>query len=634
MSNVAQIPTVYLRADAVTLADESARTVQVDFYSGSPVIRGASIFDDAHELEFSLAPGAADLSRMNGGGAALTRDHSKLVADQVGVVERAWIDGAAKAVVRFSKRADVEPLYQDVRDRVVRNVSMEAQIIELEDVTPKGAAIKRYRATKWAALALSVVSTQADPGAHFRASAETETHPCVIQRRKDMDTQTPEEIKAERDELKRCEQIRKSVAIANLSADFADELITEELSVKDAGQRIIAKLAERSAQAHAGIPYGGARILAEYDSPHAQLAAQTDAIAARARGVEPPDHAKRFAFTSTVDLARTCLAKNGLDRAHGLSERTSAARIIELALTTSDYPTSIGSTAHKVLVPAYENAAPTYRALLARRNLRDFKAAKVINVGDYPQLFEVGEGGEIQLGYFGDRGETYTLATYGRRINVSRQLLVNDDVGVIAQVFAGAGARVADFENGIFFTALTSNSGVGPTLADGGAFFNATAVTTAGGHDNYTSSGTAISDTTITVGATKMARQTGGGSTGLGDGIKLNIKPAYILAAPEKRSLTFQYTSANYVPAAATSQNAWAGVLTPLLDANLTGNRWYLLADPALNPVGYFGTLESEPGPRIATRAGFEIEGVDVKVAIDFGLALTEWRAAYANAGA
>lgn len=121
---------------------------------------------------------------------------------------------------------------------------------------------------------------------------------------------------------------------------------------------------------------------------------------------------------------------------------------------------------------------------------------------------------------------------------------------------------------------------------------------------------------------------------GAGDGIKLSVQPRYLLASPAKRQLGIQYTPPDYAPAAPTSFNTFAGILTPLFDANLSGNPWYLIADPSVLPAFVYGSLESEPGPRVATRAGFESEGLEMRVTFDFGITALEWRTAYRNLGA
>ena len=80
--------------------------------------------------------------------------------------------------------------------------------------------------------------------------------------------------------------------------------------------------------------------------------------------------------------------------------------------------------------------------------------------------------------------------------------------------------------------------------------------------------------------------------------------------------------------------NPWAGALTPVLDANLSGNRWWLFADPALFPNFAYGSLAGAAGPRVTTRPGFEVEGVEMRVAFDFYVGGIDWRGGYCNAGA
>lgn len=367
---------------------------------------------------------------------------------------------------------------------------------------------------------------------------------------------------------------------------------------------------------------------AEHDSIQWRSEQMASAIAARASGKPVPDSARQFAQLGFTDVAYELLKANRRD--FGVDPRNRP-EVIRLALTTSDFPDLLANASNKVMLPSYEAAMPTYRKLCLRQDLPDFKSASVLNTGDFPAPIEVGEGGEIKLGSFGEQKNTVALLTYGRRLSFSRQSLINDDLNSFGRVMGAYGVRIADFENATFFTLLST---VGPTLGDGGAMFNATALTTAGGHANYTSSGTAISDTSITVGYALMAAQTGIGADNLGDGIKLNIQPRFLLAAPAKRNLAFQYTSSNYVPSAPTSMNSWAGQLEPVLDSNLSGNRWWLFADPGQFPNFAYGSLQGAPGPRVTSRDGFEIEGVEMRVAFDFYVGGIDWRGGYCNAGA
>ena len=81
--------------------DADKRTVEVAFSSEEPVQRwfGEEIL--SHE------PGACDLSRLNGGAAVLFNHDWD---DQIGVVERAWVDADKKgrALVRFANSAKAQ----------------------------------------------------------------------------------------------------------------------------------------------------------------------------------------------------------------------------------------------------------------------------------------------------------------------------------------------------------------------------------------------------------------------------------------------------------------------------------------------------------------------------------------------
>ena len=72
--------------------------------------------------------------------------------------------------------------------------------------------------------------------------------------------------------------------------------------------------------------------------------------------------------------------------------------------------------------------------------------------------------------------------------------------------------------------------------------------------------------------------------------------------------------------------------LDPRLDA-VSATAWYLAADPSTLDTIEYSFLESEPGPVIETRAGFDVEGVEIKVRLDFGAGVVDHRGLFKNAG-
>ena len=112
-----------------SVLDEESRRVRLSFSSEVAYLR-ASWFDDPWVEVLGHDEGECDLSRVNSGAAPLLWGHdSHSRANNVGVIEKAWVDGGrGYADVRFSNRADVADLFSDVRDGIVSNVSVGYQI--------------------------------------------------------------------------------------------------------------------------------------------------------------------------------------------------------------------------------------------------------------------------------------------------------------------------------------------------------------------------------------------------------------------------------------------------------------------------------------------------------------------------
>jgi len=62
--------------------------------------------------------------------------------------------------------------------------------------------------------------------------------------------------------------------------------------------------------------------------------------------------------------------------------------------------------------------------------------------------------------------------------------------------------------------------------------------------------------------------------------------------------------------------------------------RWYVAADPAQVEGLEYAYLQGEEGPQVETKAGFEVDGMQFKVRLDFGAAFLDCRSWYMNPGA
>lgn len=134
--------------------DVDARTVELAFASEAPYQRWWG-----HEI-LDMAAGSVDLSRLNAAHPLLL-NHDP--AQQIGVVERAWLDSdrKARAVVRFSRSALGQEVFQDVQEGIRELVSVGYSIDDMVLESRNGNEAT-YRVTRWTPFEVSIVSVPAD----------------------------------------------------------------------------------------------------------------------------------------------------------------------------------------------------------------------------------------------------------------------------------------------------------------------------------------------------------------------------------------------------------------------------------------------------------------------------------------
>jgi len=173
-----------LRAE-IGAVNNDARTVELTFATPkADVLRYDWDTGKRFYERLSLDHKHVRMGRLASGAAPLLNTHSAYsLASQIGVVDKATVDGKrGDATVRFSKRADVEPIYQDVIDKIYQNVSVGYRVFRFEDTGESRDGYVVMLATDWEPYEISMVPMGADAGARTRSSKEISTNPCVIVR--------------------------------------------------------------------------------------------------------------------------------------------------------------------------------------------------------------------------------------------------------------------------------------------------------------------------------------------------------------------------------------------------------------------------------------------------------------------
>jgi phage head maturation protease len=554
----------------------------------------------------SLDPQAVDLSRLEGA-SVLDAHRQTAVRDVLGSVRSAAVDGKrGTALIQFSARPEVEPVWQDVLAGILRHVSVGYSVEEWSETTENGARV--LTAVRWTPHEISLVPTPADPGAHIRMETDmtdTTTTPAPPEA---PNTETRAEANAE---------IRSIARIAGLDQSWIDGQIDGGADPDSARRAAFEALAKRSAPA---IRTEQVRVeMSEsQDDPALRARQMGEALYARINPRhELSEPARRYAYSTPVDMAKELLTLRG-ESTMALSPASLVTRALH---TTSDFPIILGDTVGRVLRDAYQAAPSGIRRLGRQTTARDFRAVNKIMLGEAPLLEKLNEHGEIKAGTMAEAREAYKVETWARKIGITRQVLVNDDLGAFADLARRMGQAAAETDARILVTLLEAGSGNGPTLSDGKTLFHAD-------HGNKAGTGAAISDATLS--AARLALRT---QKGIEDRT-IRVTPRNLLVPPALET-TAEKWLASIAPATAADVNPFSGSLSLVVEPRLSSaTRWYVTADPGEIDGLEFAYLSGAEGPQVESRSGWDVDGVEIRVILDFGAGFIDHRGWFMNAGA
>lgn len=303
--------------------------------------------------------------------------------------------------------------------------------------------------------------------------------------------------------------------------------------------------------------------------------------------------------------------------------------VLRAAFSTAAISGILSNTANKFLVNGFMAVNQAWRRIAAKRSANDFKAMTIYRMTGEAIFEKVGPAGQIKHGTLGESSYTNQVSTFARMLAITRQDLINDDLGALTDVprRLGYGAGIAF--NKTFWTEFMDNS----------AFF-------ASGNNNYISGATTtLTAAGLQAGVLKFRKQT----TEEGDPIELD--PSLLLVPPDLEIAAaelYRSTNVNTGGSASTEKvpnaNVFAGRYEPIVspylsNTNYTGysaTAWYLLCDPAGGvAVIEAAFLNGQENPTIETaEADFSTLGINMRGYGDWGVAKAEKRAGVKSKGA
>lgn len=339
-----------------------------------------------------------------------------------------------------------------------------------------------------------------------------------------------------------------------------------------------------------------------------------------------------FRGLTLVELCRMSLERRGVST-RGMSKMDMVAKMFALrssgvmgAQTTSDFTVALENVMHKTMLAAYTVTPDTWRLFAATGSVTDFRAHNRYRTGYLGRLDKVLEAGEFKNKALPDAlKESITAETFGNILALTRQAIVNDDMGMFnrASMQAGRAAKLS-IELDVYAT-LALNGGLGPVMSDTKTLFHAD-------HGNIVT-GAALSAAAIDADRVVLAQQTDPSGNEI-----LDLRPEVLLlpiglggSARAINGAEFDFEQSNKFM----KPNTVRGLFRTIVDTpRISGTRRYLFADPATMPVLEVAFLEGQEEPFLEMQDGWRIDGVEWKVRLDYGVAGIETRGAVTNAGA
>ncbi|MEA5034024.1 prohead protease/major capsid protein fusion protein [Cloacibacillus evryensis] len=331
--------------------------------------------------------------------------------------------------------------------------------------------------------------------------------------------------------------------------------------------------------------------------------------------------AEDFRGIKLSNLARECVERNG----ESVSYRDNEDDIAKRAFATSDFPIIMTDLARVTLLDAYNEAPTTWQRWCGTGSASDFKEQHKVRFGEMPLLEPILEGGEYKMADLMETKDSFSIGTFGKKFALTRKAIINDELGAFAripQLFGSASARTIEQT---VYKLLFSNPVIGE---DGKTLFHAN-------HGNLAGTASALGIASLSAARIAMRRQTGLRKDAENK-VQLNLTPKYLLISPELETLARQilYSDTDITATNPGVINPFKGVFEPVVIPHITDWSWYLAASASEIDTVEVAFLNGQQSPTIEQMPGWNTDGMEYKVRVDFGVWCYEYRGMYKNAGA
>lgn len=292
----------------------------------------------------------------------------------------------------------------------------------------------------------------------------------------------------------------------------------------------------------------------------------SDDVVLKAYGEQTFESASKMRDISLRELSVECCRLEGKSIGRSFDDDS-----IRAAFSTVSLPGILSNTANKKLLQAFTAQPIIATRLCSTGDLNDFKESERFRMTDVGDLLPLGPDGEIKDGGLTEEKAGNKLETYAKAFCLTRQMIINDDLGAFMKVPTAMGTRAARLIDQLFFKRLLAN----PTQGDGNDLFSAT-------HKNLLTSATsALSADSLQAALKLFMDQTDA------DGQPISIEAKYLLVPTALKFKALELTRGTTFIAAGSTD-----VLRPAINV-LTDEKLEVVSSPYLSNTTYAGNSET-----------------------------------------
>ena len=286
--------------------------------------------------------------------------------------------------------------------------------------------------------------------------------------------------------------------------------------------------------------------------------------------------------------------------------------VAERSMLVGDFPNLLINAGNRMLTAEFERQNMTYAQWVRQVDVPDFRFNTDITTGQGGRLDETLENGDLKELSLAEKAESWKLKSFGNKIAITREMIINDDLGAFQDMLSLFAQKASATANGLSYDLLRNVGAYSAyKMADNTAVFSAA-------HGNKTS--VELSSAAITAGKVAMRKQ-----KGIDGKTPLNITPRYLIVGAGLEDIAYKIVNSTTALGATNDGevNTLYKTLTVIVDSELNDTEWYLAAERRTIKVGFLQGTNRKPVIKVNSSSSMRtiIEGV-----FDFGLVVEDYR--------